>query len=151
MALQRTIICSAGIFIAVGFAGTQAGGQPPPPCLFEIEVNALRGGSPTVTVCEIGCTKDITAKARIVKGSAMSGTTIETTLRIEAKDGEEVFQTKTFAPVRLEVGKGGQGQKLTMDITQCNSGSIDFIATFFGNDADDNECKGDRTINKTCK
>jgi hypothetical protein len=150
MALHRTIICSAGIFIAVGFAATQAGGQPEE-CQLEIEVNALRGGSPTVTVCEIGCTKDITAKARIAKGTALRGTTIETTLRIEAKDGEDVFQTKTFAPVHLEVGKGGQGQKLTMDITQCNSGSIDFIATFFGNDADDNECEVDRTINKTCK
>jgi hypothetical protein len=147
MALQRAIICSAGIFIAVGFAGTQAGGQPPS-CQLEIEVNALRGGSPTVTV---GSTKNITAKARIMKGTALSGTTIETTLQIEAIDGEDVIQTKTFAPVQLVVGKGGQGQKLTMKITRCDSGSIDFVATFFGNDADGAMCEGDRTINKTCK
>jgi hypothetical protein len=147
MALQRTIIWFAGAFIAVCFAGTQAAGQSPS-CQLEIEVKALRGGSPTATV---GSTKDITAKARIVKGTALSGTTIETTLRIEAIDGEEVIDSKSIAPIHLEVGKGGQGQKLQMNITQCDSGSIDFVATFFGNDENGAACEGSGTITKTCK
>jgi hypothetical protein len=99
----------------------------------------------------VGGTKDITAKARIAKGTAVSGTTIETTLRIDAIDGEEVIDSKTIAPIHLEVGKGGQGQKLPMDIPQCNSGSIDFVATFFGNDENGAACEGSRTITKTCK
>jgi hypothetical protein len=49
------------------------------------------------------------------------------------------------------VGKGGQGQKLETDIRQCNSGSIDFVATFSGNDENDAPCEGSGTITKTCK
>jgi hypothetical protein len=148
MASRRTVICLAGVFIAVGFAESQAGG-PPPTCQLVIEVNALRGGSPTVTS---GGTKDITAKARIAKGSAPPGTTIKTTLRIEAVDGGNVIDSESISTIELEVGKGGQGQKLTMEIEQCNSGSsIDFVATFFGKDANGAPCEGDRTITKTCK
>jgi hypothetical protein len=38
-----------------------------------------------------------------------------------------------------------------MDINQCLSGSIDFVATFFGNDGNGALCEATRTINKTCK
>ena len=123
-----------------------------PGCELTIEINALRGGSPTVTV---GDTKNITAKARIVRGTAVSGTTIHTTLKIEAIDGAGVIQNRTSCPHRLEVGKGGQGDKLDMLISRCIGGSILFRATFFGNENDD--CSNPvcplatREITKTCK
>ncbi len=123
-----------------------------PGCALSIEINALRGGSPTVT---IGDTKKITAKARIVRGTAVRGTTIHTTLKIEASDGTGGIETRTSCPHRLEVGKGGQGDKLGMLISQCVGGSIRFRATFFGNENDD--CSNPvcaiatREITKTCK
>jgi hypothetical protein len=155
MTLQRTIICIASVFIAVGFVTSQAGaGGDPPECtnsegnLMEIEVNALRGGSPTVTAGP-GSTRDITAKARITKESAPPGTTIETTLQIEVIDGSEVLQVQTKSPIRLVVGKGGRGAKLPMSIPQCNSGFISFVATFFGNDGN-GPCEGTKFLRKQC-
>jgi hypothetical protein len=149
MKLQRMFCCITGAFIAVGFAASQAGaGTDPPVCDFEIEINALRGGSPTVS---IGSPKNITSKARIAKGSAVSGTTIVTQLVIEAIDDGTVIDTKESFPITLGVGKGGQGDKLAMAITQCDSGSIDFTATFTGRDDDNDVCTASRTITKTCK
>ncbi len=147
MTLQRTIILATGVFIALGFAESQAGG-PDPTCKLTIEINALRGGSPTVTV---NGTKNITAKARILKGTAPAGTTIDTTLQIEAIDGSTFIKTNSSSPHRLVIGKGGQGDTFPMDISQCNSGSIDFVATFFGDDGNDALCEATRTITKTCK
>ena len=147
MTLQRTIICIAGVFIAIGSAESQAGG-PVPTCTLTIEVNALRGGSPTVTVND---TKNITAKARIAKGTAARGMTIDTTLQIDAVDGVEVINTRTSSPHQLVVGKGGKGDKFPMDIPQCKTGSIDFVATFSGNDTNGALCEGTRTIRKECK
>ena len=147
MTLLRTTICVTGVFIAVGFAAAQAGG-PIPTCQLAIEVNALRGGSPTVTVNE---PKNITAKARIEKGSAPGGTTFSTTLRIEAFDASGVINTRTSGPHLLEVGKGGTGDKFGMILPQCSGGTIDFVATFFGTDTNGALCEGSRTINKTCK
>jgi hypothetical protein len=120
----------------------------PPICDLAIEINALRGGSPTVTV---NSTKDITAKARIRKGSALDGTTIDTELRIDAIDGSQIIDTQFSWPIRLGVGKGGQGDKLSMNIPQCNSGSIDFEATFYGLDDDGDPCEETRRITKACK
>jgi hypothetical protein len=117
-------------------------------CDFAIEINALRGGSPTVTV---NSTKNITAKARIIKGTALGGTTIDTELRIDAIDGGEIIDTQLSWPIRLGVGKGGHGDKLSMNIPQCNSGSIDFEATFSGWDADHDLCEETRRITKVCK
>jgi hypothetical protein len=152
MKLQRTFSCITGVIFAVGFVASQAvAGTMPPECDFVIEINALRGGSPTVTV---NTSKDITAKARISKGTAVSGTVIDTTLTIEMDDGGVLFG-KVVSPkspnIRLGVGKGGQGDKVRMLVTQCNSGSIDFIATFFGPDEDGDLCTATRTLNKTCK
>jgi hypothetical protein len=147
MTLQRAIIYITGVFIAVGVAESQAGG-PTPSCGLTIEINALRGGSPTVTV---DGTKKITAKARIAKGSAPSGTTIDTKLRIEAVDGLDVVHSQAVSPVRLEIGKGGQGRKLTMEIPKCSSGSIDFVATFSGDAGNGAPCEATRTITKSCK
>jgi len=117
-------------------------------CDFVIDINALRGGSPTVTV---GSTKDITAKARIAKGSAPPDTTVNTTLRIDAIDGSEVIDSQSSGPIQLSVGKGGDGDKLTMNINQCNSGSIFFEARFSVPDAVCSYCDRVRSITKTCK
>jgi hypothetical protein len=123
-----------------------------PGCELNIEINALRGGSPTVTVND---TKKITAKARIVRRTAVSGTTIHTTLEIEAIDGDGVVDRRTSCPHRLEVGKGGQGATLDMSVRGCVGGSVLFRATFFGNE---NDACGNpvcllatREITKTCK
>ena len=147
MTLQRTIIFATGALIALGFAESQAGG-PPPICELTIEINALRGGSPTVTV---NSPKNITAKARIAKGTAASGTTINTTLQIEAVDGSGVIHTRSSSPHRLEIGKGGKGDKFAMIIPQCVGGSIKFVAKFFGNGGNGVLCEATREITKTCK
>lgn len=147
MKLQHTFICIMGIFIAAGSTMSQAGG-PLPECQLSIEINALRAGSPTVTAGE-GQTKDVTAKARILKGTAVSGTTIDTTLQIEAIDGSEVLHVQTKSPIRLVIGKGGRGAKLRMNIPKCDSGYISFVATFFGNDGN-GLCENTRTLRKQC-
>jgi len=125
------------------------GDEYPCSCDFAIDINALRGGSPTVTV---GSTKDITAKARIAKGSAPPDRTLDTTLRIDAIDGSELIDSQSSGPIQLEVGKGGDGDKLTMNINQCNSGSITFVATFSDPDAICGvHCGATRRIAKTCE
>jgi len=118
----------------------------PEPCDIVIEINALRGGSPTAI---IGSTKDITARARIAKGTAVEGTTFDTTLQIDAFDGSELIDSQSSGPIRLEIGKGGQGDTLGMNIDQCNSGSIHFKGTFFGTYRGA-RCEASRTITKTC-
>ena len=147
MKLQHTFICITGIFIAVGSTESQAGG-PLPTCQLSIEINALRAGSPTVTAGE-NRTRDVTAKARILKGTALPSTTIDTTLRIEAIDGSEVLHVQTKSPIRLVIGKGGRGAKLRMNIPQCNSGFINFVATFFGNDGN-GPCESSKSLRKQC-
>jgi len=130
------------------FNSALRGDEAPCVCDFVIDINALRGGSPTVTV---GSTKDITAKARIAKGTALPDTTVDTTLRIDAIDGSEVIDSQFSGPIQLRVGKGGDGDKLTMNINQCNSGSIFFVARFSVPDDACSYCERVRTINKTCK
>jgi hypothetical protein len=147
MKLQHAFICITGVFIAVGSAESQAGG-PPPTCKLTIEVNALRAGSPTVTA-GTNQTRNVTAKARILKGTALPGTTLDATLRIEDIDGSEVLHVQTKSPIRLVVGKGGRGAKLPMNIPQCNSGFINFVATFFGNDGN-GPCESTRSLRKQC-
>ncbi len=149
MKLQRIFSCITGVFLAVGFAASQAGAGPSDPvCDLIIEINALRAGSPTVTK---NTTKNVTAKARIQKGSAPSGTFIDVTLRIEAVDGTVVIDTQEVGPIRLGVGRGGQGDKLAMNIPQCDTPFIHFDATFFGPDDDGGPCTATRRITKTCK
>jgi hypothetical protein len=119
-------------------------------CDFEIEVNALRAGGKPI---QAGPSKavNVTSKARILKGTAPPGTTIDTTLTIEALDGTAVISTNSTGPIRLGVGKGGKGAKLSLDIPQCNSGFIDFVATFSGVDAAQDLCERTRTLRKECK
>ncbi len=146
MTLQRIIIYISGALIACGVAASQASAQIPE-CTLVIEINALRGGSPTVTVGE---TKNITAKARIRKGTAMPGTTIDTELEIKALDGPNLVNGKTASPIILEIGKGGDGETLPMNIGFCDSGTIDFVAKFSGFDANGALCEATERISKTC-
>jgi hypothetical protein len=148
MTLPRAIIYITGVFIAVGFAESQAQTPGPQPCGLAIEINALRGGSPTVTV---EGTKDITAKARILKGTAPKGTTIDAELMIEAFDGPALIHSQSVSGIQLEIGKGGQGKKLTMNIPVCDTGTIEFRATFSGYDGNGGLCESTQTIRKTCK
>jgi hypothetical protein len=147
MSFRRTIVYISGILSACGLAAPQAGAQTPA-CTLVIEINALRGGSPTVTVGE---TKNITAKARILKGTALPGTTIDTTLQITALDGSDIVNAKSASPITLEIGKGGDGDTLAMNITQCLTGSIEFVATFSGLDGNGALCQSSETITKTCQ
>ena len=149
MKLQRIFSCITGVVLAVGFAASQAGaGTHPPECDLIIEINALRGGSPTVT---LDTTKNITAKARIQKGTAEKDTTIDTILRIEVVDGTEVTGFEEAGPIWLGVGKGGQGAKLAMPITQCMTPFIHFDATFTEINTEGIPCTATKRITKTCK
>ncbi len=118
----------------------------------EIEVNALRAGGKTVSTGP-NRTVDVTAKARILKGTAVSDTTIDMTLTIDAVDGTTVIGTNStaFEAVRLEVGKGGKGDKLTVDVPQCTSGIIAFTAKFSGTDDEGDFCGRARTLRRACK
>jgi hypothetical protein len=161
MKLQRTFICIAGVFFAVGFAASQAvAGIGVPGCgtvagadgkgIMEIEVNALRAGAKTVGFGP-NQTRDVTAKARILKGTADGATTMVTDLTIEATDAAGIISTNTTGPITLGVGKGGKGAKLTMAIPRCSGGWITFVATFMGTDSEEDLCEGERTLRKQCK
>jgi hypothetical protein len=120
--------------------------------VMEIEVNALRAGGKKVSAGP-NQTVDVTAKARILKGTALSDTTLDTTLTIKAVDGTTVIGTNStaFEAIRLKVGKGGNGAKLAVDVPQCTSGYIEFVATFSGTDEYGDECLGERELRKACK
>ena len=149
MKFQHAFICITGVCIALGSAESQAGG-PIPTCTLQIEVNALRAGSPTVTAGELE-TRDVTAKARILKGTAVSGTNLDMTLTIEAVDGTDVIGTNSTGPITLGVGKGGKGDKLTLDATRCDGGSITFVATFSVIDVEGDLCEGTRALRRACR
>ncbi len=158
MKLRHIVSCITGVFFAVGLAASQAsaGGGTNPGCtdevgnLMQIEINALRAGARTVSAGPNQST-NVTAKARILKGTAVAGTTIDTTLTIQAVDGTTVISTNTTGPVRLGVGKGGKGAKLSLSIPQCTSGFINFVATFSGVDGENDVCEGTKSLRKTCK
>jgi hypothetical protein len=143
----------AGWVLLVGLSAPAFAGAPQPLCDLEIEINALRGGSGSVIS---GGTKDITSKARILKGSAAPETTVDgTTLTIEAFVGNTSvdFQTSPKS-LTLVSGKGGQGDKLTMNVPACNTGDIiGFVSKFSGTASSNGatcEAKSGR-LNKTCK
>ncbi len=158
MKLQRTFICIAGVFFAVGFAASQAAaGTGTPGCgtvgpigIMEIEVNALRAGGKTIVTSPNDTTK-VTAKARILKGTAPSGTTMVSTLTIEAETGGNIIGQGSASNITLGVGKGGKGATVTVDTESCVDDFIKFIATFIGTDGDGDVCEGTREINKACR
>lgn len=162
MKLQRTFICIAGMFFAVGFAASQAAaGTGVPGCgtqpdgegngFLEIEVNALRAGGKTIVTSPNDTTK-VTSKARILKGTAEGGTTMDMTLTIEAFDGlVSIGQGTASGNITIGVGKGGKGATVSVATEQCDSGVIKFVATFTGVDGDNDVCVGTRQISKECK
>ena len=162
MKLQRTFICIAGMSFAVGFAASQAAaGTGVPGCgtqpdgegngFLEIEVNALRAGGKTIVTSPNDTTK-VTAKARILKGTAPSNTTMVTGLVIEAVTGGLVIGQGSASNITLGVGKGGKGATVTVPTESCaDDGFLKFIATFTGVDGDNDLCEGTREINKACR
>ncbi|MCH8083309.1 MAG: hypothetical protein IH885_03640, partial [Myxococcales bacterium] len=116
----------------------------------EIEVNALRAGAKTVVTSPNDTTK-VTAKARILKGTAESSTTIVTTLTIEAFDGEVLIGQGSVDDITLGVGKGGKGASINVATEQCDSGFIQFVAKFTGLDAENDLCVGSRSLYKACR
>ena len=157
MKLQRTFICIAGVFFAVGFGASQAAaGTGDGICsggagLMQIEINALRAGGKNINAGP-NQTADVTSKARLLKGTAQPDTTLETTMKVQVFDGNELLPggAETF-PISLVVGKGGKGDKLTVDVGKCDTGNLTFVATFFGFDADTDLCTQERSITKACK
>jgi hypothetical protein len=125
---------------------------PPVVCDVTIEINALRGGSPTVNVPG---TKNITAKARIQKGTGPADQTLDnTSLIIEAFDGATLLDTQISPDLlTLILGRGGQGDKLTMTVNECASGFIDFFATFTGTSSTNGATctETSRPLRKQCK
>jgi hypothetical protein len=120
--------------------------------LMQIEINTLRAGGKTIRT-DPSDTTDVTAKARILKGTAVPGTTINMTLEIEATTppGGTVIGSNSTGPIRLGVGKGGKGAKLSIDTPSCVGGYIEFEATFFGTDGDGDLCEESVTLRKACK
>ena len=100
-------------------------------------------------------TKNITAKARIQKGTGPVGQTLNnTTLQIDAFDGAVLVDSQTSPGLTLVIGKGSQGDKLTMtiDAGECTTGFIGFFATFTGTSSTNGTtCTATRgPLNKTC-
>jgi hypothetical protein len=62
--------------LVVGFSAPVFAGIPLPVCEHDLEISALRGGSGSALS---GGTKDITSKARIVKGTAPIDATLNDT------------------------------------------------------------------------
>jgi hypothetical protein len=160
MKLQRTLVWIAGVSCAVGIGASQAtagtGGDPGctsenNPAIMEIEVNALRAGGKTIVTSPNDTTK-VTSKARILKGTALTGTFIDTTLTITVSDGGVVLDTQS-APqqITLGVGKGGKGASLLLLTEQCESGYLWFEAIFRGVDSEGETCEGKRLLRKACK
>jgi hypothetical protein len=136
----------------VGFSAPAFAGSQPTECDLTIEINALRGGSPTVPN---GGTKDITSKARILKGSAPGDATVtDTVLTITALSGDTVVdEVQSLKMLTLVVGKGGQGDKLELEIGPCVPGEIiDFVSHFAGTGPNGATCEATSSrLNKTCK
>jgi hypothetical protein len=154
------LVWIAGVFCAVGIGASQASAGPPGgypgctsennPVIMEIEVNALRVGGKTIVTSPNDTTK-VTAKARILKGTAVKGTTISTTLTVQVLDGDVVIGQGVHAPITLGVGKGGKGATLTVLTQQCDSGWLTFAAEFRGVDVDGETCTGTDELRKPCK
>ena len=149
MKMQGFFVSLMAFGFTVGMS-TLAQAGPSATCPLVIEVNALRGGSPTVP--SSGGTKNITAKARIAKGSDSNNDgSIATTLTVtNDRNG-----AAPSASVTLVVGKGGQGAKfgIPFEASDCPAGGIvTFTATFTGTATSNGAtCVGTRDLTKTCK
>lgn len=153
MKCNKVIVLLASWALVVGFGAPAFGGPGQLDCELVIEINALRGGSPTVP--SEGGTKDITSKARILKGSSEpDATVVDTTLTITALAGETVLDQQVSPELlTLVIGQGGVGDKLSMNIPGCTPGEIiDFVSHFSGYGPNGALCEAtsDR-LSKTCK
>jgi hypothetical protein len=143
--LFLAVLCCASWPLSTAKAGGPLG------CDVTIQIKTIRGGGPTVNVPG---TKDITSKALIQKGTGPADQTLDnTSLIIEAFDGAALIDTQISSPLTLIVGKGGTGDKLRMTVNQCNSGFIDFVATFSGiSSTNGSLCvETSRVLQKECK
>ncbi len=140
------LCCAALLPLSAAKAG------PPSICDVTIQIKSIRGGGPTVNVPG---TKNITAKALIQKGTGPADQTLDnTSLIIEAFDGATLLDTQISPDLlTLVVGKGGQGDKLTMTIFECVSGFIDYFATFTGTSSTNGATctETSRALRKECK
>jgi hypothetical protein len=134
----------------VGFVDAAEAGTIPNACKLEIEVNALRVPGRDIQ-SGANQTESVTVKARILKGTAETGTTIDTTLTVEAFDGTDRISATDIGPIRLGIGKGGKGAKVVMSIPRCTTGFIEFVATFSGVEATTRNCEGSRALRKACR
>jgi len=118
----------------------------------EIEVNTLHTAGSKVQAGP-DQSVDVTAKARIRKGTAPAGTILPTTLEIRAFDGSIPIGRNATpeSAIELEVGKDGNGATLPVEVPRCTTGSIRFWATFTGLNLDRLICNGARTITRECK
>jgi hypothetical protein len=123
------------------------------PCEAVIDINVLKGGSPTVIS---DGTKDITSKARILKGTAPPDATItNTTLTIRAYDDQGIVVSEAISPelLTLVVGKGGEGDTLSLNIPTCDPGEIfEFVSEFRGTGPAGGVCEATSgRLSKTCE
>ena len=128
---NRVIVLLASLVLVVGL-GAPAFAGVVPTCDAQIEINALRGGSPTVSS---NVPKDITSKARIVKGTAPADATIDnTTLTITVYYKGNPVAVETADGLTLVVGKGGTGAKLSVTLpVLCTPGDpIEYVSDFVG-------------------
>ena len=75
-------------------------------------------------------------------------------LTIEACDAAGCWdlQPSDKNPIRLGIGKGGQGDKIRMQVLRCNDPGVVFTATFEGEDPDGHGmCTASKPLTKTCK
>jgi hypothetical protein len=149
---NKVIVLLASWVLVVGFSAPVFAGVVLPDCDIGVEINALRGGAGHALS---GGTKDITSKARIVKGSApLDATLSDTTLTITQSVGALVIQTKDSTGITLVVGKGGQGDKLRFDVPVCAPGqAIDYVSHFSGTSSTNGAiCEvTSGVLTKTCK
>lgn len=149
MKCNKVIVLLASWALVFGFSVPVFAG-PALECV--IEINALRGGSPTVPSLGI---KNVTSKARLAKGPSEPGWTVtNTTLTIYAYAGDVEVDSRTSEGLTLVVGKGGQGDKLPMSIPECTTGDpFSFVAHFSGTFSEDGSpCEAvSEPLRKTCK
>ena len=140
------VLCCAGLHVSDARSGS-----PGPECDATIVIKSIRGGGPTVTT---GGFRNVTAKALLQKGTGPTDQTLDnTTLIIEAFDAGHLVDSKMSPDLlTLVLGKGGQGDKLNMRIQSCDSGFIDFVATFTGTSSTNGSICSEtsRMLRKTC-
>ena len=132
MRMQRLFVSLIGFGMVLGIASLAQAGPPPPVCSYIVEVNAVRGGSPSIK----GGSKNITAKARIQKPAPGGTTQPGTSLIVDAirVSDSANLGSNSAGGITLVVGKGGQGAKLAIPVA-CNPGDqVNFVATFTGTD-----------------